>query len=87
MKIGLKVQPLRGIVAIRGHAGSGRALDPIAKVVLDVQVVSQDEVNKASTEDLPAGRIAIHAKCAAFATELEALFLKYGLELWDRETH
>ena len=80
MKIGLLVQPHRGVVAIRGHVGDGRALTPVTKVVLDVQVVSPAEV-----EEVRAGRRELAPsveKCQGFARELEELLHRYGVSTW-----
>lgn len=86
MKLGIKVQPLRGVVAIRGYAGDARFPGTEAalhKVVLDVQVLSQETV-----EELRAGRLTdqllAENLCHAFADDLEALFKKYGLEVFPR---
>ncbi len=84
MKIGLKVQPRRGVVAIRGHElGHRLGLIETHKVVLDVQVIPLAQV-----EEIRSGRadqLAADEKCKAFAVELEGLFRKYELDVWPRE--
>lgn len=84
MKLGIKVQPRRGVVAIRGYAGDARFPGTEAgqhKVVLDVQVLSPEIV-----EEIRQGRPAIGtARCYDFADDLEALFKKYELEMFPRE--
>ncbi len=82
MKIGLLPQPLRGVVAVRGHVGDGRAFNPVAKVVLDVQVVSPAVLEEIRTgETRPDFAI---DQCHDFALEFEALLKKYGVEVWER---
>ncbi len=86
MKIGIKVQPRRGIVAIRGHHGDDRFTGvpglEVRKNVLDIQVLTPPEVElirtcKADDE--------LMGKCADFGQALHSLFGRYGIATWEED--
>lgn len=82
MRVGIKSQPRRGVVAIRGYNG-GHFGFANRKMSLDIQVVDLDTVQKAAAENDLADLDRIANRCRDFAVDLHALFLKYGIELFE----
>lgn len=79
MKLGLVVQSRRGVVAVRGYVGDGRAFNPTSKVVLDIPVLTPAEIDAIRLDQGDEAR----KKCEAFGAELQALFEKYEIPTWD----